>query len=915
MNKVRIQSVLITILLLVTLISTTSLISIPSNVTQSITSNMSLNEMAQDVLIIYDPSKYAYFGWYRPTQFSIHILDLLNRTISWASSHSVPSETRIIFFSESNNSYATFVREWLVDGGYLSENILNYTSSDIEVFTPDYYDSSDLVIYWNIYGYDPTNVINSMIPFITISAMQSDEMGIGSGIVSESSHNDTFYIVNNGYYPTETYPLGSILLDDSYRYEATEASSRAKVLVKAEVPTDVTKVKMSTVENVTIQGDGSADLSFTLSIPESPLAEALREAFFYNTSSLQKDVEYEVPENKTISYTSTSEQAIKDVTLLGDVSGDDQVDTSDLEIIAEYLGYTIGDQEFNSTFDLNWDGRIDMRDVALAARNHGKTIKNTGSLYISGYYDGELVNCTNVIYRGPEESLPINISESGHVWYYLLPGEYRINGTYNSIERSTNITVVPGKVVYAQLDFGGAAAPAVQSEHEPVKEVYHQGIVLEQLILLGFDINVTESKIIPYSINNETIITLTASSSQLAEITSYPSWQIKVGPATENLTALAAEFIFTKIQYMMLMLQSIPGEQIYQTTWQIGFDLPIGSALLNEGMLQGLNWTVDFGEGTFMQANVSVSSGRVIVDEILVVTERNITATEEYLAIALGKYRTFSINYTYSGGFFKAERNIIKLDGDWSKKWTYTIAPGSFQKTINFGPLGITLKATPTLATEWYMGWERKWTWSGYKLKWFECWMKITPSIKVEASATVTASYSKTWSYTFWTWSTRFTFWIGGLVVWANLKLQVTGRITLDAYGRISVSTWAKASAWYKAGIRWENGWSTIWNHGSGARRGTPVISGSAGLTITPSASCRLSFLLYDVGGPFVEATPYAPISINYYTSQPNTWSISLKLKISVGVTLAGWLKKIIKINEYSKTVADFNLMSWNGNW
>ncbi len=915
MNVTKIRSVLIVGLLLVTIIPFTQLLSAPTGSASSIIADSSVAGAPKDVLIINDPSKLAFFGWYRPTAFSTTILDLLNRTILWASSYSAPNTTRIAFFSEANDTQAAFVRDWLLGGGYLQENIVNYTSADIEEFPSSHYSDFDLVIYWNTYGYDPINVIDSKVPFITVSATQTDEMGIGSGVVTESSTKDTFYIVNNGYYPTQSYPIESVLLDDSYRFEATAASSTSKALVASEVQSDVTKLKMSTDENVTVNSNGSADFSFNITAPESPLAEALREAFFANMSSLQTGAAYEVPTNKTISYSSTAEQGIKDVALLGDVNGDGRVDNSDLESIASHVGYALGDQGFNSTFDLNLDGQINMRDVAAAARNYGKTVNNTGSLYIAGYYDGNLVNCTDVFYMGPEDSLPVSIAAAGHVWYYLLPGEYRINGTYNGIEKSTNITVLQGQTAYAQLDFGGTSAPPVQTGYEPVRDGYYQGIAMEQLVLLGFDVNITGSTIIPYSNTNTTTITLAGLSSQLAQVTSYPNWQIQIGPTTDNLTSSAAEFIFTKIQYMMIMLQSIPGEQTYQTNWTLAFNLPSGSTLLNQSILQGLNWTIDFGEGTFMQTNVSVVSGRVVIDERTVVTEHNITATEAYLISALGSYRRFSINYTYSGGLPLAQLAAVKLDSDWSKTWSYTVAPSPFEKRISLGPLSITLTATPTLATQWYLGWERSWSRGRYHLDWFEAWMKITPSIKVDATASASARYTKTWNYVFWTWSTRFTFWIGGLVVWANLKLQVTGGITIDASGTISVSTWAEAHAWYKAGVKWNGGWSTIWDHGYGASRGNPVIRGSADLTVTPSASCRLSFLLYDVGGPFVEATPYAPMSIDYYTYQRNTWSIQLKLKISVGVTLAGWLKRILGLSEYSKVVADFTLASWSGYW
>ncbi|MFX0091408.1 MAG: dockerin type I domain-containing protein [Candidatus Hodarchaeota archaeon] len=915
-NVRSLSGVLITILLCASMIINIPLYPELENTQSPIMSKLSSRNTNKDVLIINDPQKYAYFGWYRPTQFSITIWDLLNRTVLWASSYTLSNETKIVFFRDPTDTYAVEVYNWLTNGGYRVENIILHPTSDAELLTSDYYNDYDLVIYWKTYGYDSTNIVNSIIPFITVSAMQTDEMGIGSGIATISDFDDTFHIVNNDYDPTASYALGPLLLDDSYRFEATEASADGKVLIKAEVESITSRVEMSNNQDISVLANGSANMVFSLTIPESPLADILLEGFFANVSSLQPGVEYEVPDNITVKDKASVEEDIKAVSLQGDIDGDGQVKKDDIELIIEKLGCEVGDEKWNAELDLNWDGKIDMKDVAIAAHNDGKTVNNTGNLYVAGYYNGMAINCTNVYFRGPEGSAKMNISESGHVWYSVLPGNYTVFGTYNGIERNTTAIVEPKKVTYAQIDFGGLPPQSIQTESAPVKEVFYQGIVMEQLLLLGFEINVTQSKIVPWSTNNETRITLMAYSPQLAEPIIYPNWQINVGPQDANATDQAAEFVFSKIEYMMLMLQSLPGDQIYVFNWQMGVDLPSGSILLNENELNGLNWTIDFGGGTFMQANVTVNSGRVVVDEKMVVAERNITATEGYLSAAFAQYKIFSINYTHTSRFRQvkeATSTTSKLNRDWSKTWSFTITPGSYVKTWTLGLLSVTLKAAPTLSVQWFLGWEKK----SSKIQWFESWMKITPSIKVEASATIQASYTKTWSYTFWTWSHRFSFWIGCVPVWANLKLTVKGSITVTAYGKISISTGATLKAWYKAGIRWDrdHGWSPIWQRGSGASRYGPTISGEVGLSITPAASCRLSFLLYDVGGPFVEAVPYLPIKITYYTNQPNTWSISLKFKINVGVTLAGWLEKLLKIRCYSKTVADWTLISWSGTW
>jgi hypothetical protein len=923
MKKKKIKSAVLMAILLYTSMINLSLNTVPVNTPPLNLSETSSEATNEDILIINDPNKQAYFGWYKPTFFSITIWELLNKTVLWASSYTRPNETKMVFFREPNDTDAIGVYNWLISGGYLAENIVVHPTADAAVLLSSYYDDSDLVIYWNTYGYNSTNIVSTTVPFITVSAMQTDEMGIGSGSPTKSASNDTFYIVDNNYYPTENYPLGPLIFDDSYNFEATEASANGKVLIQAKVESVATQVEISILQDIEVLVNGSANINFTVIIPESPLADLLRHSFFSNTSSLQPDVEYDVPDNITVTDETSLENGIKTVALRGDVSDSDgQVEREDLEFIAANIGSMVGDKDWNAELDLNWDGKIDVKDLAIAARNYEKTLNNTGSLYIAGYYNGTLVNCTNVYYRGPEESAKINISKAGYMWYNVLPGSYTIYGTYNNTEKSTDVLVEPKRVTYTQLDFGGQTPPAERTVYAAVKEAFYQGMSMEQLILLGFDINVTQSKIIPLSTNsNETKISLKARSSNLAKFMGGSDWRIYMGAWNDSDKALVAEFLFTKIQYMMLMLQSFPGEQQYISNWRLNISLPVGHTLYNQSKLNELNWTIDFGEGTFMQTNVTETSGRIIVDEVIVATERNITANETYLATALGNYKVFSINYSHPyipPG--KITKKVCKPGGDWSKTWSYTIAPNPCEKTWRVGGtvgLDITLRATPILKINWYMGWERKWTWKGYKLQWFQSWMKITPSIKVEASLGVGVSYSRYWNYRLLTLSNRFYFWAGSVPVWANLRLTVDAGIEFQAWGKISISSWVSLETMYKAGIRWDttSGWSTIWDSYVSAKRGNPQISGSAGLSVTPKLTCKLAFLIYDVGGPFVSAIPYAPMSITYYSNRANEWSIQLRFKIEAGITLAGWLSKILKLSSYSKTIKDWLLKSWSGYW
>ncbi len=881
-----------------------------------------LGNSSKDVLIINDLHKYAYFGWYRTSQMSSTGWDLFNGTLLWAISYMFPNETKIALFTYDgsldpiSDPDGKAVYDKLVAWGYAETNITVHPQSDIATLTSAYYSSFDLVIYaWNA-PYDSTNVVNSSIPFITFAAGQTDEMGIGSGNTTMYSYNETFYVTNNNYYPTENYPLGPLSFESSIEFETTEATSAGKVLVKAEVTSIGPQVEMSLNQHILVLPDGGAEMAFAIIIPDSPLAEMYREAFFANISTLEPGVQYTIPENKTVQSTVEIEEDIKDTSLVGDISSDGKTDILDIATIAMAFGSYLGSERWNAELDINWDGKIDIIDVATAAINFGMSHANTGTLHVTGYYNGTAVNCTNVYYQGPRSSTPINISESGYTWPYIPPGIYTVYGTFNETQSSVTVNVTKQKTSYAQLNFGGAPPPPPQTNQEPVKELFHQGIIIEQLALLGFGVDITDSRITLWDLNNETKISLTGFSPQLAQPIDVSSWRINIGPWDDNATDTAADFTFTKIQFMQQMLRSFLGDQVFLFNWQMEIELPPEASLLNEYELIGLNWTIDFGGGTIMQANVTLDLQRVIVNERLIVTEQNITAPEDYLTTAFSQYKVFKIDYSLPGPLSQIVREKIqKSDGDWSRTWTWTISPGRYVKTWSYGSLTATVRATPTLTTKWYVGWKFKWSWSGSRLEWFKTWMKITPSIKVEASVTATASYSKTWSHTFYTWSRRFSFWIGPVFVWTKLKLKVTGSITVNAYGQVSISTWARAYAYFKAGVKWtrSSGWSLIREHGWGANRGGPTISASAYLKVTPKAKLRISFLFYDVAGPFVEGIPYAPITINIYPTR--TWSIKLKFKIKAGVTFAGWLKNIIGLRDYSRTLYDWTLKSWNGNW
>jgi Ca2+-binding EF-hand superfamily protein len=57
----------------------------------------------------------------------------------------------------------------------------------------------------------------------------------------------------------------------------------------------------------------------------------------------------------------------------GDINRDGKVDMKDVAIAAKAFGSCAGDPRWNPVADQNEDGKIDLKDIALVAKNFGKT--------------------------------------------------------------------------------------------------------------------------------------------------------------------------------------------------------------------------------------------------------------------------------------------------------------------------------------------------------------------------------------------------------------------------------------------------------------------------------------------------------------------------------------------------------------
>ena len=454
----------------------------------------------------------------------------------------------------------------------------------------------------------------------------------------------------------------------------------------------------------------------------------------------------------------------------------------------------------------------------------------------------------------------------------------------------------------------------------PVREAFYESIERQQLSL-GFLVEISDSKMVPKSdhngcrvhMNGNVVLPLVA----VTRADSYDEWRIAVGPRDSDGIGLAIGSTFTSMELIQMMLESLPGEQIYECSWSTRIELPAYAGLLDSGKISELNWKIDFGGGTYMRAKASLDgASAVILDERTVVTEQKIAATPKYLFEAFSQYKVFTIEYLapHSSSADLESNEATDATGDtWSYMWTMDWSD-TISGTFEYGPLNAMLTVSASITLSGYVGWDIG-LFEG--LTRFESWMSLETSVEVDFRATATASFSRSWEKTIG-WKTTFYFMVGVVPVWADFEITATGVLAVNAYGELEVTAGAEAWGYFKAGVKWTNyaGWSDIFEVDTHASYSGPNIEAKAGVWIRPSVKFRLAFLFYSVAGPFIEFEPYATATVTCsYPPPKGAWEVTVNLKITAGATFAGWLKTLLGLDDWAIILYDQVLARWSGSW
>jgi len=439
-----------------------------------------------------------------------------------------------------------------------------------------------------------------------------------------------------------------------------------------------------------------------------------------------------------------------------------------------------------------------------------------------------------------------------------------------------------------------------------VGEEFYNSIEQEQLCLLGFAAKIFESKVLGGDDGGFRISLSANAVPHVVNTTKFDQgerWEIVVGPVNDNASSRVAGFVSTKIAFIHQMLESLAGEQIYESFWSTKIELPNGAKLLNGEELDGQNWTIDFGGGTYIRASISLENeSTIILNERTVATEQNNIAMPENLDEAFKGFKTFKIKYSLSSSMPTKSTisSIEEADGnnnDWSRDWKLLLfQTRSFSLDFHYenedGPLKTSLDAsliiTPTLELQGHIAWDPN--------NLFEAWIEISPSIKVDFSASATGAITHDFlgenGLKLFKWETSYFFWVGWVPVWTDLQFDATCHLEFTAEGVLTITAGVEIGGSLKIGFVWKDGNLELINepHYYFDNWG-PIFDGQFVISIKPSIEFKVELLFYKLGGPFFVFEPYILVKIRPFD---DNWEFIPSIRIAAGIEFSDWLKEFL---------------------
>jgi len=440
----------------------------------------------------------------------------------------------------------------------------------------------------------------------------------------------------------------------------------------------------------------------------------------------------------------------------------------------------------------------------------------------------------------------------------------------------------------------------------PVRENVLPPIVKEQLLSLGLNMSIQDSRIIPRGAGNECRIAIDAigffPNTNVTHVGSDDIWSIGVGPI--DITGLTG-LIFTKIIFARSLLESIEGDQDYQSFWKTRIVLPRNSELLNVSC-QSSEWRIQFDEGTYAYAAMYEEASTIVLEERIMVTDEVFDASPESLYQSLAAYKTLSIDYSLpcNPSEHSEYETVDALNTNWNQIWRVHLPEISVTKTIENETedwsIVLRLYFEPAFNISLDVGWQyhtQLWPppFISFDKFWAICGLDYSMRVGFEASG----EYGREWSWPISEINLP-TFWFLAYIVpvWIDTSVHADAVVKLDVEASFIVE--AVVEGGFSKGLQWESarGWTTSQSE----RPMTPRIesfgwNAHVDVKVEPSVRLRIEFMFYSVAGPFLEFEPYIRIEVEALLPDNTVdLAVCLGFRINIGMRWSDNLENALQL-------------------
>ncbi len=453
---------------------------------------------------------------------------------------------------------------------------------------------------------------------------------------------------------------------------------------------------------------------------------------------------------------------------------------------------------------------------------------------------------------------------------------------------------------------------------EPVRERFFTGIAQEQKYLFGFDIvEFYGSRI--YS--NDGYSSLKVS----VDAHAVPSWSgfVEKGERLELSMSSAPpvsmnDFLYHHMDISRTMLLSFDGEQVFEKSWEVYFDLPSDVSILSVESNEG---RFDFGGGSFLETYLSDSSSNSLVfSSELFLTEK----TFEVDSFDVDRF--FKLDCSFSQGSVNFVR-VYPLDFSTGNLDSFHFHAEPKLDIINWDKymynedgdyIHYTLRVTFYLIIDGYIYVDL-----GAQRAYIET--DVTAGLEIEAM--IEGKLSWDFELPFGSYTMESYNWIGSQTLVITPHVEPVGGVSVTVEGYVYLYLNPEATYFFKAGadldieLSWEPlKFRRIWDCYNKGSRFEKYFELDASVTVKPYLGFAFSVLVFEIIGPRVEPHLYVEGTLGYHheldggSSNGIYWHAVLGFEIYVGVQLTrfyhwNWPDRIvnIKIKEWdSKTDPEY---------